>query len=117
MTGLLYGITPWHVRVLCDNVMEGGRGYTPQQVGEMTLDQVLMLMTDRKQLLNRKKTVPSLEAVHFADKDGRIAGRAADGTPIVGRIVGKSKARQLMEAAAAKASKPRGRRERRNRGN
>ena len=93
--------------------MEGGRGYTPKEVGDMTLDQVLMLMTDRKQLLNRKKTIPSLEAVNFAGKDGKIHGRAADGTEIVGRIAGKSKARQLMEAAAAKQAKPKGRRERR----
>ena len=102
--------------MLCDNVMEGGRGYTPQQVGEMSLDQVLMLLTDRKQLLNRKKTIPSMEAVHLATKDGNILGRAADGTQIVGRIAGKSKARMLMEAAAAKAAKPaRSQRKRRNR--
>jgi hypothetical protein len=89
--------------------MDGGRGYTPQQVGDMTLDQVLMLMADRKHLLNRKKGVAALEAVNLADKDGKIHGRAADGTAIVGKIAGKSKARMLMEEKAAReltAKKP-----------
>jgi ribosomal protein S6E (S10) len=95
--------------------MEGGHGYTPSQVGEMTLDQILMLMTDRKFLLNRKNTVDPMQATSMADEDGVIKGRAADGTPIKGRIAGKSKARMLMEKQAAKQTKPRGRRERRNR--
>ena len=95
--------------------MDGGRGYTPQQVGEMTLDQVLMLLTDRKSLLHRKSTMPALEASNLSTPDGKIRGRAEDGTPIVGRIAGKSKARMLMEAAAAKAKPQRGRRERRKR--
>jgi len=33
------------------------------------------------------------------DKGGYIRGRAKDGTPIVGKIRGKSKARELMEKA------------------
>jgi len=33
------------------------------------------------------------------DEDGTVAGRAADGMPIRGRIAGKSLARQLMEKA------------------
>ena len=89
--------------------MDGGHGYTPQQVGDMTLDQVLMLMADRKHLLNRKKGLPALEAVNLADKDGKIHGRSADGTAIIGKIAGKSKARMLMEEKAARdlvAKKP-----------
>ena len=46
-------------------------------------------------------------ANNLATPDGKIRGRAEDGTPIVGRIVDKSKARMLMEAATAKANKPR----------
>ncbi len=94
--GLLGGIGPWHVRVLCDNPWEGGRGYTPREIGDMTLDQVLMLLTDRKLLLNRKRRKDPLAVK--PDKDGMIPGRAADGTPIRGRVTGKSKARRLMEA-------------------
>lgn len=114
--GLCYGITPWHVRVLCDNPWEGGRGYTPREVGDMTIDEVLMLLCDRKQLLNRSKSMPSDNVRAFADEQGNVKGRAADGTPIVGRIAGKSVARQLMEAAAAKAEQTEGKRRRRKRG-
>ncbi len=101
--GLCYGITPWHIRVLCDNPWEGGRGYTPREVGDMTIDEILMLLCDRKQLMNRSKSMSSAEAGVFADEHGNVKGRAADGTPIIGRIAGKSVARQLMEDAEVKA--------------
>lgn len=101
--GLLYGIGCWHVRVLCDNAWEGGRGYTPNQVGEFTLDQVLMLLTDRKILMGKRdQGMEPLTVAGMASKDGAIRGRDKDGNPIVGRIAGKSKARQLMEAADAR---------------
>ena len=99
--GLLYGISAWHVRLLCDNAFDGGRQYTPRDVGELTLDQVFMLLTDRKMLLKRTSNLSALQAgSSLADKEGMIAGRAADGTPIKGRISGVSKARQMAEAAA-----------------
>lgn len=34
-----------------------------------------------------------------ADANGNIKGRAADGTPIAGKIIGKSKAAMIREAA------------------
>jgi hypothetical protein len=43
----------------------------------------------------RKREVDVSEVV--PDSDGSIKGIAADGTPIKGRIAGKSLARQLME--------------------
>lgn len=96
--------------------MEGGHGYTPQQVGDMTLDEIFMALADRKMLTKRRKIFDPLQAAQLADKDGLLKGRAADGTPIVGRVAGKSKARQLMDAKAAReASVKRGRRDRRNR--
>jgi hypothetical protein len=42
-----------------------------------------------------------MAAVTLADKDGFVKGRAADGTPIKGRIAGKSLAKQLAEKAEA----------------
>jgi len=95
--------------------MEGGRGYTPQAVGELSLDQILMLMTDRKFLLNRKKAVTS-DTLYTISKDGIVRGVAADGTSITGTASGKSRARELMEQQAAEAAKPKGRRGRRKRG-
>lgn len=100
------GISVWHVRILCDNTWEGGRGYTPDQVSKMTLDNVLMLLTDRKILKakegRRGKKIMPLAASVMAGKDGMIKGRAADGSEIRGKITGKSKARQLMEAEEKK---------------
>lgn len=100
--GLFYGITPWHLRILCDDPWEGGRGQSLESVEKMTLDQVLMLLTDRKLLQRRQRTVPAaMVAAIAAGPGGVIKGRAADGTPIQGKIGGKSLARQLMEAQEA----------------
>ena len=63
----------------------------------MTLDQVLMLLTDRDLLLRREKKIEAAAAGTLVDSDGMIAGRADDGSPIRGKIRGKSVARQLME--------------------
>jgi len=41
----------------------------------------------------------------LADKDGLIKGVAKDGTSIMGRIRGKSRARELMEKAENKKRK------------
>lgn len=99
--GLLYGVTTWHVRVLCDNPWDGGRGYTPKEVGELSVDQVLMLLTDRKLLLARRgKHVTAEQAVVLAGEDGAFRGRSVDGTEITLRSTGKSKAQQLRERAA-----------------
>lgn len=104
ITGLLCGITAYHVRVLCENPFDGGAGYTPEQVGDMTLDEIFMRLTDRKLLLanRRHKSIQPLEAVHLANKDGKIYGRDRDGNPIVGRIAGVSKAKQMLLAQQAK---------------
>jgi len=102
----LCGITPYHIRLLCDDPWNGGKGQQLSEVCTWTLDQVLMMLADRKLLRAKmdknkgagRKTSPAAVAAS-AGKDGMIRGRAADGTPILGRVVGKSKARQLMEAA------------------
>lgn len=104
--GLLGGLTPWHVRRLCDNSWEGGFGYTPQQVGALTLDQILMLLGDRKMLKGktgrRSRETKTEAAMAMADKDGMVKGRAADGSPMRARVTGKSKAKQLLEAQQKK---------------
>jgi len=46
------------------------------------------------------------------EKDGSIKGRAADGSPIKGRIVGKSLARQLMEKEEERKRQERARQKR-----
>jgi hypothetical protein len=88
--------------VLCDNPNDGGAGFTPEEVGRMTLDQVMMRMTDRSILLNRTERTHPDNLVARADPQRQMRGIDGDGKPIKARIAGKSKARQLMEAAAAR---------------
>ena len=67
----------------------------------MTLDQIIMMLVDRKNLRRRSNVRTSKInplAITGMAKDGVIMGRAKDGTLIKGRIRGKSVARQLMEA-------------------
>ncbi len=101
------GLAPAHIRMLCESGWEGGGGYTPSQVGDMTLDQIFMRLADKRKL--RKTVWPARSvatspeaAVALSDKDGDIRGRAGDGTPIRGRIGGKSKAAMLREAEEVK---------------
>jgi len=113
----LCGLTPWHIRVLVDDPWEGGRGFPMKDVGDLTLDQVFMLLCDRKLLMNRQKGFSADEVAGIGIKnDGMIKGRDAEGNPIVGKIVGKSKARMLMEAAAERNKKELSQKPKRRRG-
>ena len=74
----------------------------------------MFLLTDRKILAgNRTETMTSVEAQHTlpVTTEGLIRGRDAQGNPILGRIGGMSRARELMEAKkkreeAERATKP-----------
>jgi len=100
--GLLVGmgnVNSWMLRMLCENPWEGGGGHQPTEVARWTPDQVWFRLCDRNLLkLDGRTDMVSPRAVKVSE-DGVVAGRAADGTPIKGRIVGKSLARQLMERA------------------
>lgn len=79
----------------------------------MSLDQVFFVLFDKKYLRSgpkRKVKYNPLQASHLASKDGLIRGRAADGTPIFGRVGGKSKAQMIQEQVEAKKNKKRRRR-------
>jgi len=106
------GIGPWHIRILCDNTWEGGYGFTPQQVGNFTLDQIFMLFANRKELRKTEKVrttkLPSIQASQMinSDEDGLVQGRDKDGNPIKGKVyTGKSVARRLMEAKVEREAK------------
>lgn len=99
------GVTAYHLRILCENPWNGGGGYTLDQIGQMTLDQIWFRLCEMKLLKNkvgkRSDKMDRTTAISTLqpDEDGLIKGRSADGTPIRGRIRGKSLARQLMEEA------------------
>ena len=102
---LLCGIGPKHIRLLCDSPWEGGRGYLPKDVGNMTLDQVFFLLCDRDNLrgsgLRRSKSV-GVGAAPKAGTDGRIAGRDSKGNPIRLPVKGESLAARLTREAREK---------------
>lgn len=123
-SGLLAGLTPRHIQLLCKGGLDGVYGYTPQQIGDMTLDQIFMLFAETKYLRGgRKRVVPtSAHEVASMSKDGLIKGRDEEGKPIQRKVAGKSWARQLMEQEEAKRKaeeqkKERKRRKRRRREN
>lgn len=86
------------IRELCNSPFDGGAGYTPQQVGDMTLDQIFMRRTDIKYLRSHHTTRTTSEMPIGT----MLAGRAADGTPIKAMVRGKSLAREAMERSAAR---------------
>ena len=93
--------------MLCENSWKGGLGYTPQEVGQMTLDQVWFCLCDvnnlKKDIGKRTQKSSALNSFDLVrpNKDGLIAGRDKDGKPMMGRIKGMSKARALMNKKQA----------------
>lgn len=103
----MFGIGPAHIRSLCENAWEGGRAYTPSQVGDMTIDQIYMLLCDRKVLRSSGRMRAVAASPHAVvgntDENGMLSGVAKDGTKIKAKIMGKSKARRLMEEEEQRA--------------
>lgn len=120
-TGLLSGITVWHIRKLTDSQLNGGAGYDYEVVGKMSLDQVYHRLCDLdllKPIGKRTKEYSGISAIGVIkpDKDGMVAGRDLDGNPIKLKIGGKSRAQMLMEEAEARSrekSEPRTKKKRR----
>ncbi len=79
--GLLGGITAYHLRLLCESPWEGGGGYTPEQVGRMTPDQVWFRLCKIDVLKNAPSRVdkrelpeqiPEGEGVLIRGQDGKL---------------------------------------------
>jgi hypothetical protein len=89
--------------MLCENPMNGGGGYTPEEIGLMTLDQIWFRLCDAE-ILKRKTgfrveniSASSMKGNIRPNKDGLYKGRDKDGNLIMGRVGGKSLNRQIME--------------------
>ena len=93
--------------MLCENPWEGGGGYTPQQVADMTPDQIYFRLCDKNLLTDVREKKYSSETgsiVEIQDDDGLIKGRLKDGTVVrmPTSIDGKSVAQRLHDEAAKK---------------
>jgi len=108
----MFGIGPRHIRLLTDNPWEGGGGYTPQEVRDMTIDQVYMRLSEAKHLRGGKKrrVVKSNIGHVVQDSDGMIKGRTKDGEPLRLPWRGESLAARLTREAKEEQLKPRKRR-------
>jgi predicted RNA-binding Zn-ribbon protein involved in translation (DUF1610 family) len=51
----MFGLNIWHFRMLMENPFEGGGGYTPKQVAEMTPDQMYCRLSSLKVLEAKQK--------------------------------------------------------------
>ena len=72
----------------------------------MSMDQICAFLCDKEMLKKpvgeRTGVIGSADVMNsMTSQDGTVKGRTAEGIPIVGRVKGKSKARQLMEEAVA----------------
>lgn len=66
----------------------------------------MMLLCDRKILLNRRRSIPTLQATGMSkETDGSIRAIAADGTSIKLRLGEKTLAKQLNDRAKARREK------------
>ena len=84
--------------------MEGGAGYSPQQISGMTPDQIVFRLTSLENLPGPSKIVKQDigTASILRDENGLIRGVDAEGNPIKARIVGKSLASIMREKADKK---------------
>lgn len=94
----------------------GGGGYSPRELATWTPDQIYFraASVDAIGKLARKQVKSTWECFKYADKQGRLKGRAADGSPLTLPISkgGKSLAshlreQQLREQASQKANRRR----------
>ena len=115
--GLLYGITNQLLRVLCESPFNGGGGYSPRELATWTPDQIYFraASVDAISKRARQQVKSSWECLKYADKQGRLKGRAADGSVLTLPISkgGKSLASHLREQQASEQSQKANRRRRR----
>jgi len=110
--GLLGGLTAYHMRVLCESSWEGGGGYTPEQVGRMTLDQAWFRLCDVNVLKNAEERWKAKKPEAALEGTGKLV-RLEDGTLKRLPVSEKSYAQQIREQSQPKREGRRAKRRRR----
>lgn len=101
---LMCGLAPKHVRFLCECAFNGGFGFRPDDVGNMTLDEAFMLLCDKNVLRVGKHRILKMDAPSVSSvfsSDGTLKGRTKDGTQFTAKAGGKSLTQIIMEREAA----------------
>jgi len=98
----LGGITAYQIRLLTDNPWNGGGGYSFEDVGNMTLDQIWSRLCNinilKKPIGERSDKLKSLNApAAIGNSSGVVKGVAADGNKLEMKTVGKSKTQMLRD--------------------
>jgi len=107
---LLCGLTPRHIRRLCDPPTwdsAGGFGYRPKDVSELTLDQVFMLLADPKYLRAgpvRGVSMDGSAVANLLKPDGTVDAVSSTGEKIKLKGTGKTKVEQMREKQAKRAA-------------
>lgn len=112
-SGLLIGVTPYLIRLLCQaGEFGGGYNYKPRDVGELTHDQFFMLLADKKFLRKHSKhgRVERMDKdtiTNVMREDGSIVGRDEEGNIIKQtKFTGESLAQRLWRELEEKKTKP-----------
>jgi len=93
----MYGITAKMLRMLVENPFSGGCGYTLEDVGKMTPDQVYFRLCDEKLLSSKKKQrVVSVSGLSCAGLDFKVR-KDGDAEPKKFIYPAKSKVQQVIE--------------------
>jgi len=117
-TGLLAGITAYHIRILTEAPFNGGGGLSYEDVGNMTPDQVWHRLCKmdllERTVGNRTRDYSGVSAqgVLETDEEGFVKGRDSEGNLIKKKFGGKSLARRLMEESEGLLKKRKERSER-----
>ena len=68
--------------MLCENEWNGGAGYTPNEVGNMTPDQIYFRLIDKGILKKTDRFVKTETAGLPVNKEGKVKVRLSDGTAV-----------------------------------
>lgn len=79
-----------------ENPWNGGGGYAPQQVGDMTMDQIYIRLMELD-AFKQKCEMGVGEVADIADEDGKVKVRTEDGEIVYMNIGGKSVVQRIME--------------------
>ena len=112
-------VTPYLVRTLCENTFNGGGGHLPNEVGDMSLDQILLCIGDIKYIKSKSNAIQKFNKGDLSRiaKNGIVKVKTHDGTVVEIPITkGKSVVARMAEKAMKKQATEKNKSRRHKRG-